>query len=158
MRIGHGYDAHPLVNGRKLVIGGVEIPHETGLDGHSDADVVCHAIVDALLGAAALGDIGKIFPPTDAKWKDYPSTGFLREVAAVLKAKGWRVENVDATIIAQQPKLAGYYEQMRQNVASALGVTLDKVSVKATTTNGLGYEGRREGIAAQAVALIEAIK
>ena len=158
MRIGYGYDAHPLVKGRKLVIGGVEIPHETGLDGHSDADVVCHAVVDALLGAAALGDIGKMFPPTDPKWKDYPSTGFLREVAAVLKAKGWRVENVDATIIAQQPKLAGYYDQMRYHVSNALGITIDKVSVKATTTNGLGYEGRREGIAAHAAALIEAIK
>jgi 2-C-methyl-D-erythritol 2,4-cyclodiphosphate synthase len=156
MRIGHGYDAHPLKKGRKLVIGGVEIPHETGLEGHSDADVLCHAIADALLGAAALGDIGKLFPPSDAKWKDARSTLFLKQVARLLKSKGWRIENVDATIIAQQPKLAGYYEQMRSNISSALGLTPERVSVKATTTNGLGYEGRGEGIAAQAVALIEA--
>ncbi len=155
LRIGIGYDVHPLVEGRRLVIAGVEIPFERGLAGHSDADVAAHAIVDALLGAAALGDIGAHFPPGDPSHRDASSLGFLEAVAELLAERQWRVGNIDATIIAQKPRLAPFVLQMRQNVSQALGVDLDRVSIKATTTDRLGFEGQGQGIAAHAVALIE---
>ena len=155
MRIGHGYDVHRLVGGRRLILGGVEIPHETGLLGHSDADVLLHAISDAILGAAALGDIGKLFPDTDAKYKDADSLKLLRIVGQRLAAAGYRVVNIDATVIAQAPKLAPHIFQMRHNVALALGIDTDAVSIKATTEEGLGFSGERLGIAAHAVCLIE---
>lgn len=155
MRIGHGYDVHKLVDGRRLIIGGVEIPHERGLLGHSDADVLLHAISDAILGAAAIGDIGKLFPDTDDKYKDADSQKLLRMVGQRLAAAGYRVVNIDATVIAQAPKLAPYIFEMRHNVARALGIEIADVSIKATTEEGLGFSGERLGIAAHAVCLIE---
>lgn len=157
MRIGQGFDVHQLVENRKLIIGGVDIPYEKGLLGHSDADVLLHAICDALLGAAALGDIGKHFADTDAKFKDIDSRILLRDVASKIKALGYRVANVDATIIAQVPKMAPHIPQMVTNIAADLGVAVGAVNVKATTTEKLGYTGRGEGIAAQAVALLLAV-
>lgn len=154
MRIGQGFDAHALVAGRKLVIGGVEIPHERGLAGHSDADVLIHAVCDALLGAAGLGDIGANFPDTDGRFKDIDSRRLLREVARMLRQQGLKVANVDATIIAQAPKLAPYIPGMRANLASDLGVASGAVSIKAKTTEKLGFVGRGEGIAVEAVALL----
>ncbi len=154
MRIGQGFDAHALVTGRKLIIGGVEIPHEKGLAGHSDADVLIHAVCDALLGAAGLGDIGTHFPDTDARYKGIDSRKLLREVAQLLRQKKLRVANVDATIIAQAPKMAPHIAAMRANLASDLGVAPDAVNVKAKTTEKLGFIGRGEGIAAEAVALL----
>lgn len=154
MRIGHGFDVHQLVTGRKLIMGGVDIPYEKGLLGHSDADVLLHAICDALLGAAALGDIGKHFADTDAKFKNIDSRILLREVAKLLKNAGYRVGNVDATIIAQAPKMAPHISKMVEHIAADLGVALNAVNVKATTTEKLGYTGRGEGIAAEAVALL----
>jgi 2-C-methyl-D-erythritol 2,4-cyclodiphosphate synthase len=154
MRIGQGFDAHALVAGRKLVIGGVEIPHEKGLAGHSDADVLIHAVCDALLGAAGLGDIGKHFPDSDARFKDIDSRELLREVARLLKERGLTAANVDATIIAQAPKMAPHLPVMRANLAADLGIAPDAVNVKAKTTEKLGFVGRGEGIAAEAVALL----
>ncbi len=157
MRIGHGYDVHKLVPGRKLIIGGVDIPHHLGLLGHSDADVAAHALADALLGAAALGDIGQHFPDTDPAYAGADSLVLLAKVAELLRAEGWRVENTDVTILAQRPKLKPHIPQMRENFALAMGVPVTAVSVKATTEEGLGFTGREEGIAAHAVALIEAL-
>lgn len=154
MRIGHGYDVHRLVEGRKLIMGGMEIPYEKGLLGHSDADVILHAISDALLGAAALGDIGKHFPDTDEKYKGADSLMLLKHVGELLKGKGFSVGNIDATIIAQRPKMAPYIEGMRKNIAGVLGIDIDEVNVKATTEEGLGFTGTGEGIAAHAVCLI----
>jgi len=154
MRIGHGFDVHQLVAGRKLIIGGVEIAHDKGLLGHSDADVLLHAICDALLGAAALGDIGKHFADSDAKFKNIDSRILLREVARLLNNAGFRVGNIDATIIAQAPKMAPHIAQMVENIAADLGVAMNAVNVKATTTEKLGFAGRGEGIAAEAVALL----
>ena len=153
-RIGIGYDVHGLVPGRKLILGGVDIPHETGLAGHSDADVLLHAICDAVLGAAAAGDIGALFPDTDPNFKGIGSAILCREVAAHIRELGYEIANVDATVIAQRPKLAPHMPQMRENIAAALGVEVSQVSVKATTTERLGFEGRQEGIGAQAVALL----
>lgn len=154
MRIGHGYDVHRLTEGRKLVLGGVEIPYEKGLLGHSDADVLLHALMDALLGAAALGDIGKLFPDTDEQYRGADSRVLLREVARRLQAEGYTVGNVDVTLIAQRPKVAPYIPQMRQNIAEDIGVELSQVNVKATTEEHLGFTGSGEGMAAHAVALI----
>jgi 2-C-methyl-D-erythritol 2,4-cyclodiphosphate synthase len=154
MRIGQGFDVHQLVAGRKLVIGGVEIPYDKGLLGHSDADVLLHAICDALLGAAALGDIGRHFADTDAKFKNIDSRLLLREVVRMVTNEGFRIGNVDATIVAQAPKMAPHIAQMVANIAADLGVAMNAVNVKATTTEKLGYTGRGEGIAAQAVALL----
>ena len=151
MRIGHGYDVHRLVRGRRLILGGVDIPHETGLLGHSDADVLTHAVMDALLGAAAMGDIGKLFP--DNAGAD--SLALLREVVACLRAEGYTVGNIDCTVLAQAPKLAPYIMQMRRNLAQCMDVDLDRISIKATTEEGLGFTGAREGIAAHALALLE---
>jgi 2-C-methyl-D-erythritol 2,4-cyclodiphosphate synthase len=154
MRIGQGFDVHALVAGRKLVIGGVEIPYEKGLDGHSDADVLLHAVCDALIGAAALGDIGTHFPDTDARYMGIDSRRLLKEVALLLARRNWRVVNIDATIIAQAPKMAPFISRMRENIAADLNIGTDEVSVKAKTTERLGFAGRGEGIAAEAVALI----
>jgi 2-C-methyl-D-erythritol 2,4-cyclodiphosphate synthase len=154
MRIGQGFDAHALVAGRRLVIGGVEIPYEKGLAGHSDADVLIHAVCDALLGAAGLGDIGAHFPDTDARFKDIDSRKLLREVARLLAGHRLSVVNVDATVIAQAPRIAPYITQMRNNIAADLGVPAADVNVKAKTTEKLGFVGRGEGIAAEAVALL----
>lgn len=158
LRIGHGYDVHRLKQGRALILGGVKIPFEYGLDGHSDADVLLHAAMDALLGAAALGDIGKLFPDTDDAYLGASSLALLKEVNKRLEAEGYAVVNMDATVIAQEPKLAPYREQMRENIARALGVDISRVSVKATTEEGLGFTGGGEGIAAHAVALIERVR
>lgn len=155
MRIGNGYDVHRLQEGRKLVLGGVEIPYPLGLEGHSDADVLLHAICDALLGAAGLRDIGHHFPDTDMRYKDINSLYLLGEVADKLNQVGYKVLNIDSTIIAQKPKLAPYIDQMCQNIAEVLQIEIGQVNVKATTTEGLGFTGRKEGIAALAVALIE---
>ncbi len=155
LRIGHGYDVHRLAEGRKLILGGVTIPFEKGVDGHSDADVLLHAIMDALLGAAALGDIGKLFPDTDEAYLGASSLLLLREVGKRLVQAGFSVVNVDATVLAQRPKLAPYREQMRENIAQALDVELSQISVKATTEEGLGFTGCGEGMAAHAVAMIE---
>lgn len=155
IRIGHGFDVHAFAAGRRLVIGGVAIPYEFGLAGHSDADVLLHAICDALLGAAGLGDIGRHFPDTDTRYKGIDSRELLREVVARLAAEGWRVGNVDATIIAQAPRMAPYIAQMREHIAADLGVAVACVNVKATTTERLGFTGRGEGIAAEAVCLIQ---
>lgn len=155
MRIGHGYDVHKLVEGRKLILGGIEIPYEKGLLGHSDADVLTHALMDALLGAAALGDIGKLFPDNDDRFLGADSIELLREVTRVIRAHGYTVGNVDCTVIAQRPKLAPYIQQMREILAQAMGTELDRVSVKATTEEKLGFTGEGLGIAAHAVALIE---
>ncbi|MBI4190148.1 MAG: 2-C-methyl-D-erythritol 2,4-cyclodiphosphate synthase [Betaproteobacteria bacterium] len=154
MRIGHGFDAHALKAGRKLTIGGVTIPHDKGLEGHSDADVLLHAICDALIGAAALGDIGRYFPDTDPKYKGIDSRNLLRETAALLAKNGWRLVNLDATIIVQEPRMAPHIPAMVANIAADLGVPPRDVSVKAKTTEKLGFTGRGEGIAAEAVALI----
>lgn len=155
MRIGHGFDVHQLVAGRKCIIGGVDIPHDKGLDGHSDADVLLHAICDALLGAAALGDIGKHFPPSDKRYKGIDSRQLLRQVVALLKDKGYVVGNIDATVICEQPKLSPYTQTMRNYIATDCCVEVDAVNVKATTTERLGFTGRGEGIAAEAVCLLE---
>lgn len=154
MRIGMGYDVHRLVEGRKLMIGGVEIPHERGLLGHSDADVLLHAVMDALLGAAALGDIGKHFPDTDDAYKGADSRALLRKVGEMLENEHYIIDNIDATIIAQQPKMRPYIEQMRANIAADLGIETEQVNVKATTEEGLGFTGAMEGISAQAVCLL----
>ena len=155
MRIGHGYDVHRLVENRRLILGGVEIPWEKGLLGHSDADVLTHALMDALLGAAALGDIGHLFPDKDPAYEGADSIRLLKTVCQVLEEKGYRVGNVDCTVIAQRPKLAPHIPEMRRIVADAMGVSLDQVSVKATTEEGLGFSGEGLGIAAHAVALLE---
>ncbi|MBQ2904525.1 MAG: 2-C-methyl-D-erythritol 2,4-cyclodiphosphate synthase [Clostridia bacterium] len=155
LRIGHGYDVHKLTENRKLIIGGVEIPYEKGLLGHSDADVLLHAISDALLGAAALGDIGCLFPDNDEKYKGADSLVLLTEVVRVVNEKGYSVVNIDATLLAQKPKMRPYINEMRANIASACGVELDFVSVKATTEEGLGFTGSGDGMAAHAVCLIE---
>lgn len=154
IRIGNGFDVHRLVEGRDCIICGVNIPHDTGLLGHSDADVAIHALIDALMGAAALGDIGRHFPDTDPRWKGADSRGLLRATIALLAEQGWEVGNADITIIAQAPKMSPYIERMRANVAQDMNLTPDRVSVKATTTEHLGFTGRAEGIAAQASALI----
>ena len=153
MRIGHGYDVHRLVPGRKLILGGVNIPYEKGLDGHSDADVLVHAVMDALLGAAALGDIGKLFPDTDGRYLGADSIALLREVKGRLM--GYAISNIDATVIAQRPKLAPHIDAMRRNIADALSLAVSQVSVKATTEEHLGFTGAGEGIAAHAVCLLE---
>ncbi len=155
LRIGHGYDVHRLTQGRKLILGGVEIPWETGLDGHSDADVLLHAVMDALLGAAALGDIGMLFPDSDPMYLGASSMELLRRVGTVLTENGYAVVNVDATVVAQSPKLAPYRDRMRRNIALALETDVERVSVKATTEERLGFTGDGSGIAAHAVAMIE---
>ena len=157
MRIGHGYDVHRLVEGRKLILGGVEIPFEKGLDGHSDADVLVHAVMDALLGAAALGDIGKLFPDSDERYLGADSIGLLKTVRTVLEEDGWKLSNLDATVIAQRPKLAPYIDTMRKRIADALETDAENVSVKATTEERLGFTGSGEVIAAHAVCLIECV-
>lgn len=155
MRIGHGYDVHRLVEGRRCIIGGVDIPHEKGLLGHSDADVLLHAIMDAVLGAMAAGDIGKLFPDSDAAYKGADSLVLTRRVAEVMVERGYRLGNIDATVIAQAPKLAPHIPAMRERIAEAFGVEVDRVSVKATTEERLGFTGSGEGIAAHAVCLLE---
>lgn len=155
LRIGHGYDVHRLTEGRRLILGGVEVPYEKGLLGHSDADVLTHAVMDALLGAAALGDIGKLFPDSDAAYAGADSIALLERVTALLREHGWQVGNVDATVVAQTPKLAPYIPEMRRRLAEAMGLDVDGVSVKATTEERLGFTGSGEGMAAHAVALIE---
>ena len=155
MKIGHGYDVHRLTPGRRLILGGVEIPWEKGLLGHSDADVLTHAVMDALLGAAALGDIGKWFPDSAPEYEGADSIALLREVAAILAREGWRLCNLDATVLAQAPKLAPHIARMRENLAAACGVSVSQVSVKATTEEGLGFTGSGEGIAAHPVCLLE---
>lgn len=155
LRIGMGYDVHQLVEGRKLIMGGVEIPHEKGLLGHSDADVIVHAVMDALLGAAAEGDIGKHFPDTDAKFRGISSLKLLTHVTEILKKKGARINNIDATIIAQKPKMAPHIEKMRENMAKALEIDITQINIKATTEEKLGFTGKELGISSQAVALIE---
>lgn len=155
MRIGHGYDVHRLVEGRDLIIGGVNIPHTKGLLGHSDADVLVHAIMDSLLGALALGDIGKLFPDNDPRYKGADSLMLLSQVALVVERAGMKVANIDSTIIAQAPKLAPHIPKMRENIAKVLSLPTDRVSVKATTEEGLGFSGSGEGIAAHAVCLLE---
>lgn len=154
MRIGHGYDVHRLVEGRKLFLGGVEIPHEKGLLGHSDADVLTHAVMDALLGAMALGDIGKHFPDTDAEWAGADSLKLAERVREIVCRDGWTISNVDATVLAQAPKLAPHIQAMRENLARTLGISADRVSVKATTEERLGFTGEKLGIAAHAVCLM----
>ena len=155
MRIGHGYDVHKLVEGRKLIMGGVEIPYEKGLLGHSDADVLLHAISDALLGAAASGDIGKLFPDTDPQFKGADSLVLMAEVYRQIKEKGYKVVNIDATIIAQRPKMRPHIDAMRANIAKTLGVDIDCINVKATTEEGMGFTGEGMGISAHAVCLID---
>ena len=154
MRIGTGYDVHAFEQGRKLIIGGVEIPHERGLAGHSDADVLLHAITDAMLGALALGDIGKLYPDSSADFKDIDSRILLRDAFALIKSKGYAIGNLDAVIVAQRPKMAPYIETMRKNIAEDLETETGRISVKATTTERLGFEGREEGISSQAVVLL----
>ena len=156
-RIGQGYDVHRLVENRPLILGGIRIEYEKGLLGHSDADVLTHAIMDALLGGAALGDIGKMFPDTDEKWRGADSLVLAKAVAARLSDNGYRIVNVDSTVVAQAPKLAPYIDTMCQNIAKALGISTDSVSVKATTEEKLGFTGNGDGISAQAIALIEKI-
>lgn len=155
LRVGHGYDVHRLVEGRALILGGVTVPFDRGLLGHSDADVLIHAVMDALLGAAALGDIGKLFPDSDAAYAGADSIALLERVTALLREHGWQVGNVDATMVAQAPKLAPYIPEMRRRLAEAMGLDVDCVSVKATTEERLGFTGSGEGMAAHAVALIE---
>ena len=155
MRVGFGYDVHAFMPGRALVLGGVTIPHDYGLSGHSDADAVIHAVVDALLGAAALGDIGTHFPSHDRRWKDQPSAIFLDYTYALLVQHSWHIGNIDATIVAERPKMAPHIQQMRAHLAEHLHLEREQVSVKATTTDKLGFAGRSEGIACYAVALIE---
>lgn len=154
MRIGHGYDVHKLVEGRKLIVGGVDIPYEFGLLGHSDADVLLHAISDAILGAAALGDIGGMFPDTDEKWKGADSLVLLEAVVKRVNDEGYFIENIDSTLIAQQPKMKPYILSMRENIANVCGIDVSQVSVKATTEEQLGFTGRKEGISAHAVVLL----
>lgn len=154
MRLGHGYDVHRLVEGRRLILGGVDIPFEKGLLGHSDADVLTHALMDALLGAAALGDIGKLFPDNDPRYSGADSLGLLKEVCCLLKSHGYEISNVDCTVIAQRPKLSPYIARMRERLSEAMELELGCVSVKATTEEGLGFSGEGLGIAAHAVALI----
>ena len=154
LRIGHGFDVHQLVEGRRCIIGGVDIPHDKGLEGHSDADVLLHAICDALLGAAALGDIGKHFPNTDERYKGIDSRTLLKHVVALINRKSFNVVNIDATVMAEAPKLAPHTDQMCANIANDCGIMMDAVNVKATTTEKLGFTGRGEGIAAEAVCLI----
>ena len=155
LRVGHGYDVHRLVEGRALILGGVTVPFDRGLLGHSDADVLTHAVMDALLGAAALGDIGKLFPDSDAAYAGADSIALLRRVTALLREHGWQVGNVDATVVVQTPRLAPYIPEMRRRLAEAMGLDVDGVSVKATTEERLGFTGSGEGMAAHAVALIE---
>ena len=155
MRIGHGYDVHKLSQDRKLIIGGVEIPFEAGLLGHSDADVLLHAVCDSLLGAAALGDIGKHFPDTDPAYKNINSLFLLKKVGELISEGGYKICNIDATIIAQNPKMSPYIQKMRENIAEALNIDVSLVSVKATTEEGLGFSGRKEGISAHSVCLID---
>lgn len=155
MRIGHGYDVHKLVEGRKCIIGAVDIPFELGLLGHSDADVLLHAISDAILGACAMGDIGHLFPDTDDKWEGADSLELLKEVVHVVDKKGYRIVNIDSTILAQAPKIAPHIYAMRQNIANACSIDIDCVSVKATTEEGLGFTGSKQGIAVHAVCLVE---
>ena len=157
MRIGQGYDVHRLVEGRKLILGGVEIPYEKGLLGHSDADVIVHAIMDALLGAAALGDIGEHFPDTDEKYKGISSIELLKAVGGLLEENGFMIENIDSTIIAQRPKLLNYRPQMMENIAAALGIERNQVCVKATTEEGMGFTGTGDGISAQAICLLSTV-
>ena len=157
MRVGHGYDVHRLEIGRKLILGGVEIPYERGLLGHSDADVLVHAIMDALLGAAGLGDIGRHFPDSDEKYRDISSMILLGEVARILNGHGYRVGNIDSTIIAQAPKLNIYIEDMKKNIATVLDMSISDINIKATTEEHLGFTGSGEGIAAHAVCLIESV-
>lgn len=154
IRIGTGYDVHKLCENRKLILGGVDIPHEKGLLGHSDADVLVHAIMDALLGALALGDIGKLFPDSDSSFKDIYSIELLKRVGKVVNEKGYFISNIDSTVVCQKPKLASYIQTMRKNIADALSVDVELVSVKATTTEKLGFEGEELGISAQAVCLL----
>ena len=156
IRVGTGFDVHALVAGRRLVIGGVHVPYERGLDGHSDADVLLHAIGDAILGALALGDLGRHFPDSDPRWKDADSRALLRHIAGLMRERGFAIGNVDATVIAQAPRLAPHVAAMRANVASDLGCTPDDVGIKATTTEHLGFAGRGEGIAAMASVLLVA--
>ena len=153
-RIGHGFDVHKLVENRKLILGGVDIPFEKGLDGHSDADVLCHAIGDAMLGAAALGDLGKFFPPDDPEWKDADSVELLKNIGGMIEKSRYRIGNIDATLILEKPKIAPYREAMRKKIASALNIDIDQISIKATTTEKLGFTGREEGIAAEVVVLL----
>ena len=155
MRIGHGYDVHRLVEGRKLIIGGVDIPHEKGLLGHSDADVLAHAISDALLGALAKGDIGHLFPDNDPKYKGADSLWLMSQILPIIKESGYRISNIDSTVIAQAPKLAPHILKMRENIAIVLEIDTDAVSIKATTEEGLGFSGEKLGIAAHAVCLLE---
>jgi len=155
MKVGIGYDVHPLVKGRRLVLGGVEIPSEKGLAGHSDADVLVHAVIDALLGAAGMGDIGTHFPPGDAKYKDVSSLRLLRQVGDLIRAQGWQVGNIDATVVAERPQLSPFIEGMCQRVSEALGIDREQVGAKATTSEGIGFVGRGEGIAAYAVVLVQ---
>lgn len=158
MRVGMGYDVHRLTEDRELIIGGVKIPYEKGLLGHSDADVLLHAIMDAMLGAAALGDIGSHFPDTDVKFKDADSMELLRRVGDMIEEEHFIVENIDATIIAQRPKMRPYIEQMRANIADALGIDITQVNIKATTEEGLGFTGNGEGISSQAVCMLSSVK
>jgi 2-C-methyl-D-erythritol 2,4-cyclodiphosphate synthase len=155
MRIGQGYDTHPFQDGRLLVLGGVSFEAETGLAGHSDGDTVSHAVIDAILGAAALGDIGSHFPSTEKRWRGADSIELLKQVTKIVSAAGWRINNVDVTVLAERPRIAPRVQDMRARLAGALGIDLGQISVKATTTDGLGAIGRGEGIAAQAVALLE---
>lgn len=157
MRIGNGFDVHRLVTGRPLILGGVHVPYEFGLEGHSDADVLTHAITDALLGAAALGDIGMWFPPGQSEWRGANSMEFIKSVASALGQRNYKIVNVDSIIICEQPKLAPYFPQMRAKLAENIGISLKQVNVKATTSEGLGFIGRGEAIAAQAVVLIEEV-
>ena len=154
MRIGMGYDVHKLVEGRKLILGGVSIPYEKGLLGHSDADVLLHAIMDALLGAAALGDIGKHFPDSDHRYKGISSIELLKHVGSLLKENNWLIENIDSTIIAQKPKMAPHIENMRKNISEALNINIDQINVKATTEEGLGFTGEGKGISSQSICLL----
>lgn len=157
MRVGIGYDAHPLVSGRRLVLGGVRVPFGKGLSGHSDADVLTHAIIDALLGAAGLKDIGHQFPPEDPKYKDISSLVLLKEVDKLIEAKGFKVGNVDAVVVAQEPQLSPFISEMCGRLSQALAIASEQVTVKATTTEGLGFAGREEGMAAYAIALVEEV-
>jgi 2-C-methyl-D-erythritol 2,4-cyclodiphosphate synthase len=154
LRVGQGIDVHPLVSGRPCILGGVTIPHDKGLDGHSDADALTHAVIDALLGAAGKGDIGTYFPPSDAKWKDADSIELLRAIWAGLTAEGWRIENLDCTVLAQAPKISPYIPAMKERIGSVLGLEPAAIGIKATTTEHLGFVGRAEGVMAQAVALL----
>ena len=155
-RIGNGYDVHRLVEGRKLILGGVNIPHSLGLDGHSDADVLCHALCDSLLGASGAGDLGKYFPDTDDQWKGVSSLVLLEETEKIVSERGYQITNIDTTIVAQQPKLAPHIQAMIRNIADCLKIHSDQVNIKATTTENLGFTGREEGISAYAVALLQA--